>query len=105
VLAFAYVAAALLELAGIATVLLDVRSGARRAAALADQLQHRSYVSRNTSADRVALIVNRAATQADRELAAAITEILSGNLRRRLLGPGLLVAGVIVGAAANIAAL
>ena len=99
-----YAVAAVLELGGIALVVFDVWTANERARTLGEHLKLRPHVSRHTPSDKAPLQLQRSIQRAEHDLGDAIIALTGGRLRRRLVGPGLLAAGVIVGTVANIAA-
>jgi hypothetical protein len=58
---------------------------------------------RARQSENIARRIGFGAAQAEMELQAELVKILGGSLWRKLLGPALLVAGVVVGALANVA--
>jgi hypothetical protein len=58
---------------------------------------------RARQSENIARRIGFGAARAEMELQAEIVAILGGSLWRKLLGPALLVAGVVVGALANVA--
>jgi hypothetical protein len=73
----------------------QIRRGGSEAGAI---LSRRSRQSENT-----ARRIGFGAAQAEIELVDELVKILGGNLFRKLLGPGLLIAGVVIGTIANVA--
>jgi hypothetical protein len=73
----------------------QIRRGGSEAGAI---LSRRARQSEN-----MARRIGFGAAQAEMELVDELVKILGGNMFRKLLGPGLLIAGVIVGTVANVA--
>jgi hypothetical protein len=131
----AYIVTAALEISGIAMVVFDVRADRRKARRLMSFRRPRVSVprarfsvqdsidddvlSRHGGTFRARLIrqqrereTERAFSQiasvsarSDAVILEALTDLLHGNVYRRLTGPVLIALGVLVGTAANVAAL
>jgi hypothetical protein len=129
----AYIVSALLEMAGIAVVIWDVRQDRRQALGFVDRprrvrvpWQRGSWTmqaaiedhdiakggaygqmlsrGRSEAAARSVQQVAMGAAQAELETRQAIAGLLRGNFYRRLGGPALVLLGIVIGTAANIAA-
>jgi hypothetical protein len=125
----AYVA--VLEVVGIAVVVLDVRSDRRKGRALMDDLPRkvqgeyrssmpsreasiirrggddaiRSLDERLRATERQVMAIRRNYADADVDLRESLRDLLHGNIVHRLRGPALVALGVAVGLVANVAAI
>lgn len=108
----AYILSAALEILGIGLVVLDVRAD-RKTALRLTQVSPSEPVELDESTIRrfpgsLALRRRLVGLEHDSDLADehirdVLNDVLQGNLFRRLRGPALVVLGIIVGTAANIA--
>ena len=105
----AYIVSALAELFGIGLVVSDVRDDRRRTLALTQEYVavHGGTRTNRPSSQEIerrlrALEVN--SERGDEVIRRVLLDMLSVKLGRRLVGPGLITFGVIIGVAANVAA-
>jgi len=87
-----FVLAMVLELVGIAWVVIDIRGDVSRARRLGEQQAQTQESAMSVKGPYL-------------ELVAALTSAGEGFAWKRLIGPALIALGVIIGAVANIAAL
>lgn len=104
----AYIVSAILEVAGIALVVSDVRADRRRAQELMEKPRP-GYVPpyprrRQQTFEQVELQrTAEANAEAVSDLLSEMVDMLRGDIWRRLRGPGLVALGILVGTGANIA--